>query len=241
MTESQQRDPFQVALNYLLNQMSYGGQGGIAEKAGIDPQYLSQLKTGARRGAEPTRRAVALALGYQYEAFLSVGQAIIEGKKPDDGGQVVLESYVPIRESAVGFIPQGGAEFATGHDDCEYAFRSDWLQKYGGPENKILIRVIGDAMDPTLKPGDMVLCDKGVTHLIAGQLYLIRLGDTAVMRRVDFSPDRAGIVLRSDNPNKHIFPDITIPFEPRDMASPLIGLLVWVGRELVSSEYYKRK
>ena len=235
------RDPFQVALSHLLSKASYGSQNIYAKKAGIDPQYISQLKNGSKKGAEATRRAVAGAMGYEYEAFLILGQQLIEGVPLTVATEsATMDAYVPVQETSVIIRPDANHKDED-HEDCEYAFRSDWLQKYGGSQHKVLIRIIGEAMDPTLKPGDMVMVDKGVNHLIAGQLYLVRLGDTAVVRRVDFMPNRAGIVLRSDNPNKHFYPDITIPLplENKDVDNPLLGILIWVGRELVSSDNYR--
>lgn len=55
-----------------------GGRGGkqkeIVYESGVPQSTISSIIAGRRAGTEEQRRAIAAALGYQYEAFLDIGR-----------------------------------------------------------------------------------------------------------------------------------------------------------------------
>jgi phage repressor protein C with HTH and peptisase S24 domain len=58
-----------------------------------------------------------------------------------------------------GHISAGGGLIPDNMVEMRIAFRRDWIQRKGSPENMSLIRVAGDSMEPTLHSGDIVLID----------------------------------------------------------------------------------
>lgn len=105
------------------------------------------------------------------------------------------------------------------------AFRRDWLAKLGlAPEKAHLVRVRGDSMEPALHDRDVVLIDRARRTVRAGQVYAIRVGGEARVKRLEL-PDPDTLVLRSDNP--------AYPLEflrGHDLeAVTILGQVIWSG------------
>lgn len=135
------------------------------------------------------------------------------------------EDYVP--------IPRIEAEIAAGTGSINstevvtetFAFRLDWLRSIGvAPANGCLVKVRGDSMEPLLRDHDIVLVDRARTQVRPGQVYALRDGGEARVKRLD-RPDPETLVLRSDNPAH--------PLEFRRGAEleavTILGQVVWSG------------
>lgn len=72
---------FRVALNHELEQRGRGAQTEIVKKTDLKPAYLNHIVKGRKYGSESVRRAIASALGYEYEDFLDVGREIMGIRK----------------------------------------------------------------------------------------------------------------------------------------------------------------
>lgn len=85
--------------------------------------------------------------------------------------------------------------------------------------------VAGDAMAPTLMPGDQLLIDPGddAARLRDG-LYLLRAGAALVVKRLAVDPTRRKVTILSDNPAYPGWP------EREADALSLAGRIVWAGR-----------
>ena len=60
----------------------------------------------------------------------------------------------------------------------------------GAAMQRCLLRVSGDAMEPTLRPGDLVLIEP-VSRLIQGAVYVLMVGGVVMVRRLkEIGPDR---------------------------------------------------
>ena len=89
-----------------------------------------------------------------------------------------------------------------------------------------LFFVAGDSMSPTLNEGDMVMVDMGQQSVTSGKIYMLRVGEELMMKRLENRPN--GILLiRSDNPTyeaielqTHVENDVEI-----------FGRMVWSCRE----------
>lgn len=86
------------------------------------------------------------------------------------------------------------------------------------------IHVTGESMLPTLADGDEIVVnrDDAQDRLREG-IYVLRLADGLVVKRLVFGPD-AALIIRSDNP---AWPD-----QPGTEIEAVIGRVVWVGRRL---------
>lgn len=52
------------------------------------------------------------------------------------------------------------------------------------PDSLAIIRVRGDSMTPTIKPGEMIIIDKTVNSFITDGIYVIRLDETMIVKRI---------------------------------------------------------
>lgn len=198
---------------------------------------LSALKNYIDSRHDGVTRRAALALGYQDSAVVSqwmngrrapslaaigpvmdtIGVRVVE---PDER----LEGYslVPKTTAKAG---AGSSYIVEDETDGLYAFRTDFLGRMRIAEkNAVLLDVMGDSMDPTLKNGDTILVDRGDTEIMDGNIYLIGFQQQLLIKRVFHSV--TGIVLRSDNP---VYMDTPIPQEYLDDFI-VFGRMRWLAR-----------
>ena len=89
-----------------------------------------------------------------------------------------------------------------------------------------IIRVTGESMEPTLPSGSAVLVNLRSKHRQDGKVFVIRIGDDLVVKRIVLDPE-AGWLLVSDNPDKRTW--VTRPW-PQD--AEIVGEIKWVARSL---------
>jgi len=68
-------------------------QSKLAEKTGLSQSFLSAMECGTRAGQEDSRREVARALSWTYEAMLELGRRLIAGEDPADAATKALATY----------------------------------------------------------------------------------------------------------------------------------------------------
>jgi len=123
------------------------------------------------------------------------------------------------------------------------AFRKDWLKMHGlAPEKLSFLTAKGDAMDPTIRPGDSLLVtvyfhNQGTAHkqdlvkgLAPGQragqegIFVLKLDGGLVVKRLQ--PDlEGGYHVRSDNPRYE-------PIYKKADDLTIVGKVEWIGRRL---------
>jgi len=133
--------------------------------------------------------------------------------------------YVFINQVS-GRISAGGGLVPDDSVDMRLAFRRDWFTKKGNPEDMSLIKVIGDSMDPTLLPGDLVLVDHSRKSIPSqGGIYAISIDHEILIKRLQLLFQEGKILVISDNkkyPSQEIDSDkITIN-----------GKVIWYAREI---------
>lgn len=62
-----------------------------------------------------------------------------------------------------------------------------------------MLKVEGDSMIPTLNPGDMVLVDTTHNYPMGDGLYVLRIGDKLMVKRIQINPMDNSIKIKSDN------------------------------------------
>ena len=67
------------------------------------------------------------------------------------------------------------------------------------PSQLVAFRISGDSMEPTLRPGDVVIVAMHHVDLIEGSVYLIQVGDGLMIKRL-IRLERHHLVFGSDNP-----------------------------------------
>ncbi|MFL6733499.1 MAG: helix-turn-helix transcriptional regulator [Sphingomicrobium sp.] len=194
---------------------------GLSRMLGRNPAYIQQF---VRRGVpkrlkEEERRKLA--------RYFSVSEALLggpAGESSDTGGLVpVLRS--PVRASA-----GPGAIVSEESGKPYFAFEQRWLKNLTStPASRLsIIRVEGDSMSPTLNPGDDILIDLAdCGDRLRDGIYVLRVDDALVVKRIALHPVRRRVTVQSDNPAYPDWPDC-------DLASiNCIGRVIWTGRKLV--------
>lgn len=131
--------------------------------------------------------------------------------------------------SAAGFLVPPLLDGAVADGESGVAFSAAWLRELvpGASERIHRLRVNGDAMAPTLAPGDELLVDvrRDFEGLRDG-LFVLRIEEVPQVRRLTFHPVRREVTVQTDNPAYADWPGLAL----RDL--DLIGRVVWSGRRL---------
>lgn len=230
-----------------------GEQARVSKATGIHPPYLNAILKGRKAGNEETRRKIAAALGFggrQYEDFLEIGRAILEGRDPSGlqtvaGSSIIpqgipadeLDSYdflrVPFRDDMRLFAGGGGAVPGTyDSDGSPVVIHRDAVSFRAKPKNLVAFRVGGDSMEPILAKGGIVVVDTSqndLRRLKDGAIYALcwdRDEECAVKRLRWAAPEK---LLSVESADPAVNP--TIYLDPADRSVYLIGKVIWSWRE----------
>lgn len=128
-----------------------------------------------------------------------------------------------------------------------YAFHRSWIHRQWGaqavedPERLVVVQVekraLGESMLPTIRPGAILVIDRGaggrgVTDLREvrqGGIYLVRIDDGLTVKRVNV--DGQALILSADNPDKRTFPSRHVPLRGTRVQDVLVGRVRWIGQE----------
>lgn len=187
-------------------------QVDLAHRAGINQGYLSEIERDRRR---PKRRMIdALA------AALDMPAAVLIGAGPEHDAP---QPYDAARLPLFGSVPAGPP--AESQEQLEFlpVLRHLWAP------DRYCLRLSYDSMEPTLKPGDIILVQyrpdvdpqhvqgKVCACLVDGQPTLKRLS-------VDLQAGRRIIILRGDNPEiPPLIIDETTDFSIQGIAITLVS------------------
>ena len=193
----------------------------LSRLLGRNPAYIQQyIKRGTpRRLGEEDRRRLA--------DYFGVGEDML-GAPAASAGPVRKDAPVEVPRldvrASAGPGALGGEEAARGY----IAFDPAWLRRVAGdPKRLSLIRVEGDSMVPTLGDGDEILVDTGdAGERLRDGIYVLRIEDALVVKRVARNPAGARISIRSDNEAYPGWPDC----DPA--AVDIVGRVVWAGRRI---------
>lgn len=193
---------------------------GLSRMLGRNAAYIQQY---VRRGVpkrlkEEERRKLA--------RYFSVSEAMLGGPADLPG----REGLVAVNRTAVRASAGPGAIVSEESGRPYFAFDERWLKALtGSPSDKLsIIRVEGDSMAPTLSPGDDILVDLADREeRLRDGVYVLRIDDALVVKRIALHPIGGRVTVQSDNPAYPDWPDC-------DLASlNCIGRVIWAGRKLV--------
>lgn len=186
-------------------------QAALAAAAGIPKATLVGYELGRRvPGGDALRSLASAGVDIHY---------VLTGVR---SGGLVRVPVIDV-EAAAG----GGALIDSEKVVDWLGFRSDWLRRQvGTPNQAIVVRIVGDSMEPTLSHGDAVLVDMRARHQEPRDgIYIVRIGDLAMAKRVQ-PLGRRRVRLISDNP---AYPPMDVRLG-EDGEAEIIGRVVWVGR-----------
>lgn len=193
---------------------------GLSRMLGRNAAYIQQyVRRGVpRRLKEEERRKLA--------RYFSVSEAMLGGPADLPG----REGLVAVNRTAVRASAGPGAIVSEESGRPYFAFDERWLKALtGSPSDKLsIIRVEGDSMAPTLNPGDDILVDLADREeRLRDGVYVLRIDDALVVKRIALHPIGGRVTVQSDNPAYPDWPDC-------DLASlNCIGRVIWAGRKLV--------
>jgi phage repressor protein C with HTH and peptisase S24 domain len=111
----------------------------------------------------------------------------------------------------------------------EIAFERGWLRQFStaNPEHLSCIQVQGDSMEPTLGHGDDIIVDQADRgERLRDGIYVLRLDDTLMVKRLSANPATRRVTIRSDNPAYPDWPDCELS------SLEILGRVIWAGRKL---------
>lgn len=207
--------------------------GALSRLIGRNAAYIQQyIKRGTpRKLDEKDRRVLARYFGVD-EALLggpppmgiAAREGGVPGKRPGSTQMVAVPRLALEASAGLGLLP--GDE----HPTSAIGFDRRWLRSLGLlPENLSIIDVKGESMAPTLGNGDRIMVDRSdsVERLRDG-IYVLRLDDALMVKRVALSPsrERRALTISSDNPHFPTWRDV----DPALV--DLVGRVVWACRTL---------
>ncbi len=204
--------------------------GSISRLIGRNSAYIQQfVKRGSpRKLDEADRKLLARYFGVD-ERLLgapegpSWQQAVARGAPPQLGNDLVAVPRLALGASAgPGSLQED--EIAAG----ALAFDSRWLRAIGGrPDSLSIIRVDGESMAPTLNDGDDIMVDRSdAGERLRDGIYVLRMDDVLMVKRVALTPRRGSFSVRSDNPLYPAWEDV----DPALVA--IVGRVIWAGRRV---------
>ena len=147
---------------------------------------------------------------------------------PEPGGAVVSRMIsIPVLDVSASAGPGAIPGFETSRASMEFDPR--WIKRLAasGADKLNIIQVRGDSMAPTICNGDDVMVDTGdgVERLRDG-IYVLRIDDVLMAKRLAVRPSDRTISILSDNP---AYP----PYDNLDRQSlRIVGRVRWCGRIL---------
>jgi phage repressor protein C with HTH and peptisase S24 domain len=194
---------------------------GLSRMLGRNPAYIQQF---VRRGVpkrlkEEERRKLS--------RYFGIPEALLGGpaEEPRQPGALIDVKRHPVRASA-----GPGAIVNEGMGKPYFGFEERWLKALTATPaaNLSIVRVEGDSMSPTLNDGDDILVDlgDGADRLRDG-IYVLRVDDALVVKRLALSPMGRRVTVQSDNPAYPDWPDCGLD------EINCIGRVIWSGRKIV--------
>jgi len=194
---------------------------GLSRMLGRNPAYIQQY---VRRGVpkrlkEEERRKLA--------RYFAVSEAVLGG--PPDAS-VSHDGLVSIKRHPVTVSAGPGAIVSEEQGRPYFGFDESWLKSLTAtsPAKLSIVRVEGDSMAPTLNHGDDILVDLGdAAGRLRDGIYVLRVDDAVVVKRIALHPMGRRMTVHSDNPAYPDWPNFKID------EIKCIGRVIWAGRKVL--------
>src|SRR5947199_6960381 len=194
---------------------------GLSRMLGRNAAYIQQF---VRRGipkrlGEDERRKLA--------RYFGVPETLLGGPPPEE---VAANGLRSIKRHAVMVSAGPGAVVTEELGKPYFAFDERWLKALtpSTPSNLSVVRVEGDSMAPTLNAGDDILVDLGDSgERLRDGIYVLRIDDALVVKRIALNPVGRRVTVQSDNPAYPDWPDCGLG----DIKA--IGRVIWSGRRIL--------
>lgn len=207
----------------------------LAKRAGMSPSQFYNLRDGAKDSKTGKRRGMRKETAWKIEDAAGVERGYLDRVHSH-------ESTTPTDEDFA-LVPQLDISAACGDGRWVdhvvvkggLAFKRSSLRDFGVAEASArVIYASGGSMAPTIQDGCVVLLNCADKEPRDGKVFAICQPDgSLVLKRLvlDYVPalGRQGWVMRSDNADKHNFPDKILPPDDRTL---IVGRAVWNDNKL---------
>jgi len=193
---------------------------GLSRMLGRNSAYIQQyVRRGVpKRLGEEERRKLA--------SYFGVAETLLGGPVDEHS----LAGLITVKRHPVAASAGPGAIVAEELGKPYFAFDERWLKALtpSQPAKLSIVRVEGDSMAPTLNAGDDILVDLGDSgDRLRDGIYVLRIDDAVVVKRLALNPTGRRVTVQSDNPAYPDWPDCSL----KDVK--VIGRVIWSGRRIV--------
>ena len=193
---------------------------GLSRMLGRNAAYIQQF---VRRGVpkklgEDERRKLA--------QYFGIGESVLGGPSED---LRMPSGLVSVKQHRVRVSAGPGAMVTEELGRPYLAFDEHWLKALttSSPADLSIVRVEGDSMSPTLSAGDDILVDlKDSVERLRDGIYVLRIDDALVVKRIALNPVAREVTIQSDNPSYPAWPNCSL-----EDLNP-IGRVIWSGRRI---------
>lgn len=143
-------------------------------------------------------------------------------------GRSTSDGIALVPRLAVGASAGPGALDADETPMGQIGFDSRWLRQLtANPKSLSIIQVSGDSMTPTLTDGDDILVDRAdAADRVRDGIYVLRVDDTLIVKRLAINPVQRSLTVRSDNPAYPEWANV----DPSGV--DIVGRVIWTGRRI---------
>lgn len=198
----------------------------LSRLLGRNAAYVQQfIHRGVPRKLDETdRKILADYLGVDEAELGAPERAALSNRPARASGDGV--SLVP--RLAVGASAGPGALDADDQPMGQIGFDTRWLRQLtANPKALSIIQVSGDSMVPTLADGDDILVDRAdAADRVRDGIYVLRVDDTLIVKRLAINPVQRSFTVRSDNPAYPEWANV----DP--LGVDIVGRVIWTGRRI---------
>ncbi len=193
---------------------------GLSRMLGRNPAYIQQfIRRGVpRRLGEEERRKLA--------RYFAVPETLLGGRGDETPAEHRL---VGVNRHLVAASAGPGAIVTEELGKPSFAFDERWLKALtpSAASSLSIVKVEGDSMAPTLNAGDDILVDLGdAAARLRDGIYVLRIDDALVVKRIALNPRGRRATIQSDNPAYPDWPDFALD------EINCIGRAIWSGRRI---------
>lgn len=229
-------DIYEIRKSNLKSLIGTQKKAACAERWGMNPAHLSQIlsdKTSKNLGDDVARR-IELLQGLPHGWFDSAqgaagGIETIEVEGLPAALAQKIKSYRPVIDVARYDI---AASMGPGTEPPEMnmvvehmSLDANWVRQnltYTKIDNLKLISGRGDSMAPTIRSGDAVLVDSGITSVESDAIYFFLMRGQLQIKRIQRGLD--GLTIISDNGQ---YPPLDIPGDREGDITVLAQIIYW--------------
>jgi len=225
-------DRFILAIDFIKNDLDKGiNEGDLVKTLGTnDNTFKKYLNKQGLLKSEVLYNLVHLYNINPMWLFRGEGEPFPGAikKYPDVCGPLKSSTSDKSQAGEFFFIPplRYGRQMESGQKG-KISLHMDWIKHRGDLDRLMLIKVSGDAMAPTLLPGDLLIMDSSITDVSPeGGLFAISCADSEIMiRRLQLMLQDKKMKIISDNKRYD-------PIEADRGQVVISGKVIWVARNI---------